>query len=503
MSRSMIARLARRYGRRSDGPTRRELLAASLAAGAGLLLSRAAPVRADEPRKGKRVVVVGAGFAGLAAAHELLAVGYDVTVLDARNRVGGRVLTFRDLVPGKTVEGGAELIGSNHPAWVAYADKFGLTFLDVTEAEDAAFPLVIGGRRVGEEEAAKLWEELDAALAVMNADAAAVDADAPWTSPNAAALDRRSLRAWIEAQPGSPVLKAALDALLASDNGQATAWQSYLGQLAQIKGGGVETYWTDSEVYRCQGGNDQLAVKLGAAIGEARLLLGVPVTGVRLGERGAQVTRADGRVLEADDVVLAVPPSVWRSVAFEPALPAGLTPQMGSNVKFLMALKGRFWKEAKLGPDSLSDGPLSQTWDGTDNQPGEEGACLNGFAGGPASEALRRIKPEERVEQVLTEVEQRYPSIRRSFVRSRFMDWPSDPWVQAGYSFPAPGQVTSVGPLLRQSVGGRLHLAGEHCCYAYVGYMEGALQSGIEVARRLAQRDGAAVPALPRTAPPK
>lgn len=496
MSRSMIARLAQRYGRR-EGPTRREVLAASLAVGTGLLLSRGRPLFADEPKKGKRVVVVGAGFAGLAAAHELSSAGYDVTVVDARNRVGGRVLSFKDLVPGKNVEGGAELIGSNHPAWVAYADTFGLSFLDVTEAEDAAFPLVVGGKRIGDEQAAALWEELDATLAKMNADAMKVNADEPWASPDAAALDRRSVRSWIEAQEGSPLLKASLDALVASDNGQATAWQSYLGQLAQIRGGGVATYWTDSEVYRCKGGNDQLAMKLAAAIGEARLLLSTPVTAVRLEEKRALVTLAGGRVLEADDVVLAIPPSVWKTVAFEPTLPAGLTPQMGSNVKFLMALKGRFWKEHKLGPDSLSDGPVSQTWDGTDNQEGDEGACLNGFSGGPAAEALRRIKPEERVEQVLTEVEQRYPAIRRSFVRSRFMDWPSDPLVQAGYSFPAPGQVTSVGPLLRQGVGGRLHFAGEHCCYAFVGYMEGALQSGIQVAWRLATRDGAAAPKLP------
>lgn len=493
MSRSIIARLAQRYGRR-DGPTRREVLLASLAAGTGLLLSRGRPAWAEDRKPtGKRVVVVGAGFAGLAAAHELIAAGYDVTVVEARNRAGGRVLTFRDFVPGKSVEGGAELIGSNHPAWVAYADRFGLEFLDVTEAEGAESPIVLGGKRLSAEESKALWDELDPALAKMNADAARVDADKPWTSPQAAALDRRTLASWIAAQDGSARLKAALDVQLASDNGQATAWQSYLGQLAQVKGGGVETYWSDSEVYRLKGGNDLLATRLAAAVGEARLLLGTPVAAVRLEDKRAVVMLATGKTLEADDVVLALPPSVWRTVAFDPPLPAGLTPQMGSNVKFLAALKGRFWTEAKLAPDSLSDGDLNQTWDGTDNQAGDEGACLTGFSGGPSAESLRRIKPEERAERVLTELEQRYPKVRGAFVRSRFMDWPSDPLVQGGYSFPGPGQVTTVGPLLREGVAGRLHFAGEHCCYAFVGYMEGALQSGLQVAKRLAQRD-AAVP---------
>ena len=69
------------------------------------------------------------------------------------------------------------------------------------------------------------------------------------------------------------------------------------------------------------------------------------------------------------------------------------------------------------------------------------------------------------------------------------MDWPSDPWTMAAYSFPAPGQVTSQGPVLRAQLG-RLHFAGEHTNYAFIGYMEGALGSGIAVAKRLAQRDG-------------
>jgi monoamine oxidase len=70
------------------------------------------------------------------------------------------------------------------------------------------------------------------------------------------------------------------------------------------------------------------------------------------------------------------------------------------------------------------------------------------------------------------------------------MDWPREPWTMASYSFPGPGQVTTVGPVLRQGLG-RLHFAGEHCCYKFVGYMEGALDSGVAVARRLAARDKA------------
>jgi monoamine oxidase len=491
MSGSLFARLQRRYGRVS-GPSRREMIQATLAAASGLLLSRGG-VAQDAPRGAskKRVIVVGAGFAGLAAAHELQAIGYEVTVVEARNRVGGRILSFGDFVRGKTIEGGGELVGSNHSAWVSYADKFGLEFLEMGESEDEA-PIVLEGKKLSAEESEALWKALDEAASLMNDDARAIDADEPWRSPQAEILDRRSTAEWIEAQKIDARCRRALHALIASDNGVPTAWQSYLGQLAQVKGGGVEKYWTDSETCRCKGGNQQLAHRLAATLPKEQVRLGAPVVEIRLSDKGAAVKLADGRVLEADDVVLSVPPSIWRKIAFFPALPGALAPQMGVNLKVLFALKSRFWKEAKLSPDSLSDGPLSQTWEGTDNQPGEEGASLHVFSGGLAAEEIRAWKAEERVDQTSASLEKIYPDLRKNVVGVRYMDWPGEPWTGAGYSFPAPGQVTTMGPLLVAPFGpqGRLHFAGEHCSYAFVGYMEGALQSGLRVAKRMAKRDG-------------
>ena len=102
-----------------------------------------------------------------------------MTVAEARNRVGGRVISFSDLVAGKNVEGGGELIGSNHPAWVGYAKQFGLKFLDVTE-EDLEAPIVLGGKRLTSDESDALWEEMEKAFNTIIADAAKVDADEPW-----------------------------------------------------------------------------------------------------------------------------------------------------------------------------------------------------------------------------------------------------------------------------------------------------------------------------------
>ena len=125
---------------------------------------------------------------------------------------------------------------------------------------------------------------------------------------------------------------------------------------------------------------------------------------------------------------------------------------------------------------------------GTDGQPGAGAALV-------ASPAVQRPssagtgRPASRIEKHVAALEKMYRGIRPSFVQARFMDWPGDAWTKGSYSFPAPGQVTTQGPTLRQGIG-RLHFAGEHSSYGFMGYMEGALESGAAAARRIAQRDG-------------
>jgi len=480
---NLYSQLHRRYGK-PDGISRRDMIQRSLAAAGALLLSDRFDLSAQ--KTAGRVVVIGAGFSGLAAAYELSRAGYDVTVAEARNRVGGRVISFSDLVPGKNVEGGGELIGSNHPAWVGYAKQFGLEFLDIDE-EDLESPIVLNGKRLSADESEKLWEEMEKAFNTLVVDAAKVDADQPWTAANAAALDRRTLASFISALDASPLCKAGLRAMMTADNGVITEWQSYLGNLAMVKGGGLEKYWTESEVYRCKGGNQQLARKLVTAIGATRVLTRTPVSSIAVSDSGVRVTLVSGKVLEAEHAILTAPPSVWNKIAIDPVLPAGLAPQMGTNVKCLIGVKGTFWRRGDLAPELLSDGPVQETWHATDGQPGA-GEAFTGFSGGPSADQCREWGAQ-RIENYLADLEKVYRGIRSSYVRARFMDWPGDAWSKASYSFPAPGQVTAQGPTLRDGIG-RLQFAGESTSYAFIGFMEGALHSGAAVARRIATRDG-------------
>jgi len=128
------------------------------------------------------------------------------------------------------------------------------------------------------------------------------------------------------------------------------------------------------------------------------------------------------------------------------------------------------------------------TWHATEGQKGA-GDAMVCFSGGPSSEICRDWGAR-RTENYLAELSKVYKGVRAAYTgKSRFMDWPGDAWTKASYSFPAPGQVTSQGPTLYDGIG-RLHFAGEYSSYAFMGFMEGALNSGAALAKRIAQKDG-------------
>ncbi len=505
MSLSLYTRLHRRHEPKVDAWTRREMLKATLAASAGLLLSNlpasALSILGNDSKK--RVVVIGGGFAGLACAHELKTAGYDVTILEARPRVGGRVLSFNaanknEYIRGRNIEGGGELIGSNHPTWVHFKELFNLEFLDVTEDEgEAKFPMMINGKLLDFEQTKDLWDLMKEGLNKMNELAANVPEDEPWNAPDAEKLDKTSVAEFINKLDLPEFTKKTMLIDQTADNGQAPEKQSLLGELTAIKGGGLEKFWDQSEVFRCKGGNDQLAQRLAKEIGSEHIELKLPARSVKFKNNMMIVECADGRTLECDDVVLAIPPSVWSKVEFSPPMTSALKPQMGLNTKFLPHVKARFWEtaEPKRSQYVLSDDLVQMTWDATDAQgavdESNDGACMTGFSGGPSAEKALAMSKEDRTKALSELYEKFYPGFKDNLVQTRFMDWPNELWTGASYSFPAPGQVTTVGPLLAKShMNGRLHLAGEHTCYKFVGYMEGALNSGVRVAKRLAARDG-------------
>ncbi|MBL8861698.1 MAG: FAD-dependent oxidoreductase [Planctomycetes bacterium] len=478
-----MSRLLRRLRPRTlpplPGPTRREVLERSLAAAGLLFTGCAARGRARE--SAPRVVVVGAGLAGLACAHELRARGADVVVLEARARVGGRVHTLEDVLPGAAVEAGGEFIGANHPRWIASARRFGLALEPVAaEEEDLEVPVVLQGERVARRELEAVWRDVDTLQADLTKLAREVDPEAPWRHPFASALDLRHVWGWVEERQVSRLARHLFRVLLAADAGVTTKKQSLLGTLAMIAGGGHEAFWTASESYRCRGGNARLATALAAALGSERVTTGAPVLRVRWGAASAEVATERAR-FSADRVVLAVPPTTWSRIAFDPPLPPGIAPQLGRSVKHLATLSRPVWRESGLAPEAVTDGPVSLTWSAP-RAAGDERVVLVSFSSGEAADHLRSHRGAAGRELFVGELEALFPGARDAFVAGRLLDWTGDEWTRAGYSFPAPGETTTRVQRLREPFGA-LIVAGEHASCAFPGYMEGALDSGLRAAR--------------------
>ena len=253
-------------------------------------------------------MVVGAGFSGLAAAYELSQAGYEVTVVEARNRVGGRVISFSDLVPGKIVEGGGELIGSNHPAWIAYAKQFSLEFLDVRRGRprvadrprrQAAHRGRVGGALGGDGEGVRHHRHRRGEGRSRRAVAAA----------NAEALDKRTMARLDRQAERSPLCKSALHTMMMADNGVVTEWQSYLGNLAMVKGGGLEKYWPNARSIAATAATSSSRGSWSPRSARRAVLTRMPVRAIAVTDRGARVTLGDGKVLEAEHVLLTAPPA--------------------------------------------------------------------------------------------------------------------------------------------------------------------------------------------------
>ncbi|MGE0494552.1 MAG: flavin monoamine oxidase family protein [Vulcanimicrobiota bacterium] len=456
----MFSRLAQRFECRHRRFTRRRFLQLSLGLGAGLLVR--APARAAKRRK---VLVLGAGLSGLACADRLQQAGFEVTVLEARQRLGGRTWSFTNFARGGVVEGGAELVGLNHPHWWQYARRFGL---DLDELSEEAERFEFQGRILEDKEAEAAYEEADEVLAGLYPLAAGIDAIEPWRSPQAHELDHRSVGAWLDQHELSPLARAILKASLESDDVGSLEELSLLQMLALIKGGGLESFHTDSETHVCRQGTQALSLALAR---ELKVVTGAVVEKVQIASGGCRVQTRRGN-FEGEQVVLTLPPPTWSAIDFAPALPAGLAPRLGAGVKYLADVEGKI-----DNPTSLSDGPVAYTW-------GRSGAMVC-FSGGPAASGVLSAGRASLDEYYLEQLATRFADLGSKLRAGRFMNWPAARYTGGAYSLGALGEVTTCGPVLHHGLFDRLFFAGEHTSRAFTGFMEGALESGVRVADRL------------------
>lgn len=516
-----IEALARRSAREHPGKgiTRRAALAgagaavAEMAAGPALAGFAAGPMR-TAALKQARIVVVGAGIAGLTTAWQLQQAGYACTVLEATSRVGGRMesdtTTWRN---GQVSEHCGELIDSGHMAIRWMAQHFGIKLTNVRNAEAgrATDTFYFEGQYYPQAQAeadfAPVWTALQADLAA---------ADYPTTynrqTEAGAALDAMSIYEWIDSRVpgghGSP-LGQLLDLAYDGEFGAATTKQSALNIVYLLAFQNDPTHFDifgqSDERFHMAGGNDQLPKALAADIEAAApgtIQFDVALTGIRQlfgGGYRLSVNRAGGpATMDADHVVLTLPFSVLRHLDIAQAgfnrrkLNAIRMLGYGSNVKLQLQFNSRLW--TRKGPWGVSSGSsyadtgYGNTWEVTRGQPGATG-ILNNFQGSIGatvstdSPAPGYVQAQAR--KFLTKLEPVFPGITAEWNGLATLSAPlRDPWRRGSYAYWKVGQYTTVAGAERER-SRTCHFAGEHCSIDFQGYMEGGAQEGMRAARQL------------------
>jgi len=430
-----------------------------------------------------RVVVIGAGFAGASAAWFGSHAGFAVTLIEP-GAVGGRVSSTDTLVPGRILEAGAELIGTNHPLWMALAAHFGFA-LSVLSSEDnyaaagLEMPFIFDGRRLTAAEQERLHDEMDEVFQLWGSASKVVQNPwKPWTAEGAAELDAQSLAAQIPASIGELAKKAIL-LEFELDNCIPAADQSWLGALAQLAAGGGYEFFEETEVFRCSAGNQSLAPRLiaGLDLNKGR------ATNIRTGDRLFIDMEGGAHEGPFDYAVVAVPSVVMEKITID-GKPFPFRPVAhGPAVKYLSGVERRFWIPQGLAPSGLSD-QLGMMWEGTDNQMDTARFDISVFAGGrPAQHAIDAGGGPSYFAPRLTALLPHYEAFA-----TEFENWPKR--IGMGYSCPALGEVTTKQKASEELIAGRIAVAGEHISPPWFGFMEGALESGLVAMARIAAHAG-------------
>lgn len=448
-----------------------------------------------------QVVIVGAGIAGLTAGWRLRQAGVSVRILEAQDRVGGRMFSIRNHFPGAQVaELGGELIDTGHVTMQRLAAELGLELNDLHETEEME-PEVwwFGGRSVTHEDMVAAWGP--AARRIQEELAALPLPESwPWVTwdapAGAEALDRLSLAEWLHQVEMDDWFRGLLDVGFTSQYGLEADRQSALNLHTLIDPDPDDflIYGESDERYHLRGGNDQIPTRLARKLDDA-IEHGVRLESVREGADGRYElsvrTGNSSRTVRAHHVVLALPFTLLREVELAVELPEVKRRAIqelgyGTNAKLMMGFTSRPWRtEHGAAGTVVSDLPFQVTWETSRLQPGSSGILTN-FTGGRAGELVGEGSPREQAVRVVSELETVFPGVAAAHdpdLAVRF-HWPTHPWTRGSYACYLPGQWTGIAGAEGMPVG-RLHFAGEHTSLDAQGYMEGGAESGERVAAEI------------------
>jgi monoamine oxidase len=452
-------------------------------------------------RLSAEVAVVGAGLSGLRAARALADAGREVVVLEARDRVGGRLLNAT-LGDGVTVDMGGQWVGSDHARVQRLAAELGVETFPQPGAGRRNLLEVSGKRRRYRGTIPRLGPRVlwDAFVARRRFDrlARAVGAEEPWTADRAAEFDRETLADWCERNVRTEIARELIGLAGRTVWGTGPEEISMLHALFYVAAAGGFDKLIDTEggaqQDRLDGGAQRLPLGLAAALGE-RVRLGAPARHIESGDGGVRI-EAGAVEVEAERAIVALPPAIAKRIEFDPPLPEGRRRLAelflpGALTKCMALYEEPFWRADGFSGESVTDaGPVTLSFDSSPRE-GSPGVLL-GFVGGPEARQLAALQPAERRVAVLACFERLFGPRALQPRDYAEQPWAAEEWSGGGpTSNFGPGGWTACGPALREPVG-PLHWAGTETATVWSGYMEGALQAGERVAAEVLAATGPA-----------
>jgi monoamine oxidase len=443
--------------------------------------------------RGTSVLIAGAGLAGLTAARELTKKGASVTVIDARDRVGGRVLTEREpFLHGGHAEAGADLIDESQTEMFALIADVGLRAAKILPGgftsvrQDGRGRRRVAGKRGWQDLARRLQPEVRAFCV----------SEQRWDGGVADSLARESVARWL-LRIRAP---EALSDIAVGMRGFFLADPDELSLLALVDQFAEDGAPGRDKMFRIVGGNDRLPAVLAEALG-SRIRLQTILRRVAQARNGVTaVLESKGRVFQArfDYLVCAMPATTLRDVVFEPALPE-LQRQAITAVKYGAATKTALqfdrapWRKRGTSRGFGTPFPIGAVWDGNEEQQQagrprrRRGAIQAGIltllAGGAASAATREMLATEGPSRIVRELS--WLNLKHTtLVAWTSMSWENEKWSRGGYAF----FDTQFPPLLRYWLArpfDRTFFAGEHTSLRWQGYMNGAVETGVRAAEEV------------------
>ena len=477
--------------------SRRDLLKLAGATGlaAGLSTLRARPAGAASPR----IVVVGAGLAGLTCAYRLKQAGHGATVYEASGRVGGRCWTLANYFDqGQIVERGGELIDQGHTAIRQLAQELGLPLDNLLAAEvngTEAFYYFDGAPY----SFAQATDDLKGIYQVLHRDVS--DASYPtlynsYTS-RGYQLDHMSVLDWINQNvPGGirSRLGQLLDIAYNIEYGAESSVQSSLNMLYLLGYSGqgqLRIFGPSNEKYHVRGGNDLIVAALAKAL-DKPVQMSLPLVAIKQNSNNTYSltfqTGSTTKTETADRVVLALPFSIlrssvdYKSAGFKPLKQTAIKELgMGTNSKLHVQFSDRHWSQ-RLGcnGETFADTGYQNTWEVTRAQPGTSGILVD-YTGGKIGASFGTGTLQDRARQFLAQLEPVLPGITaKSNGRAALDYWTGYPWTKGSYSYWKVGQYTKFAGVEREPEGRALncHFAGEHTSIDFQGYLNGGVETG-------------------------